>query len=118
MAVLRVVAGIALIAQSVQYSGPATAPATAWVSGLVILAAGCLLVAGLVTPVAVSLVFLWGTAVAVSLLPPPMPNLFDSGLSLVFGATMLLAIAGMGPGAFSADARLFGRREIIIPRER
>jgi hypothetical protein len=29
--------------------------------------------------------------------------------------TMVLAIIGLGPGAFSVDARVFGRREIIIP---
>jgi hypothetical protein len=28
---------------------------------------------------------------------------------------MLLALILIGPGAFSVDARLFGRREIIIP---
>ena len=54
---------------------------------------------------------------AASLLPPPLVDLFGSRTSLVFGATMLLVIAAIGPGAFSADARLFGRREIIIPRD-
>jgi hypothetical protein len=44
-----------------------------------------------------------------------MPNLFDSKLSLVFGLTMLLSVMGIGPGAFSVAARVFGRREIIIP---
>ncbi len=29
---------------------------------------------------------------------------------------MLVALATSGPGAFSVDARLFGRREITIPR--
>jgi hypothetical protein len=28
---------------------------------------------------------------------------------------MLVAVIVLGPGAFSVDARLFGRREIIIP---
>jgi hypothetical protein len=28
---------------------------------------------------------------------------------------MLVTIIGLGPGAFSLDARMFGRREIIIP---
>jgi hypothetical protein len=28
---------------------------------------------------------------------------------------MSLALVLLGPGAFSLDARLFGRREIIIP---
>jgi uncharacterized membrane protein YphA (DoxX/SURF4 family) len=44
-----------------------------------------------------------------------MPNLFESKLSLIFGLTMLLSVAGIGPGAFSVDARVFGRREIILP---
>jgi uncharacterized membrane protein YphA (DoxX/SURF4 family) len=30
-------------------------------------------------------------------------------------AVMSLALVLLGPGAFSLDARLFGRREIIIP---
>jgi len=28
------------------------------------------------------------------------------------------AIALLGPGAFSLDARLFGRREIVIPKDK
>lgn len=31
---------------------------------------------------------------------------------------MSLALLMLGPGAFSLDARLFGRREIIIPEGR
>jgi hypothetical protein len=33
---------------------------------------------------------------------------------MVFSIAILLAIIVLGPGAFSVDARLFGRREIII----
>jgi uncharacterized membrane protein YphA (DoxX/SURF4 family) len=40
---------------------------------------------------------------------------FDSRLGLIFGLAILLALAILGPGAYSIDARLFGRREIIIP---
>jgi uncharacterized membrane protein YphA (DoxX/SURF4 family) len=40
---------------------------------------------------------------------------FDSRLGLIFGLAILLALAVLGPGAYSIDARLFGRREIIIP---
>jgi uncharacterized membrane protein YphA (DoxX/SURF4 family) len=40
---------------------------------------------------------------------------FDSQLGLIFGLAILLALAVLGPGAYSIDARLFGRREIIIP---
>jgi hypothetical protein len=31
---------------------------------------------------------------------------------------MGLTIALLGPGAYSVDARLFGRREIVVPRAR
>jgi hypothetical protein len=34
---------------------------------------------------------------------------------LAFGATMSLAVALLGPAAFSVEECLFGRREIIIP---
>ena len=34
---------------------------------------------------------------------------------LIFAGIMAAAIVFLGPGAFSVDARLFGRREIIIP---
>jgi hypothetical protein len=52
-----------------------------------------------------------------SFLPaPPVANLADSKLAVILIAIVATAIACLGPGAFSADARLFGRREIIIPR--
>ena len=86
---------------------------TVWFSGLLTLAAGGLLLAGFLTPIAACVV-----AVGISLLPPASPNFFDSRSSLVFAMTILIAIAGLGPGAFSIDARVFGRREIIIPPHR
>jgi hypothetical protein len=39
-------------------------------------------------------------------------------LSSLFAVAMAAAICCLGPGAFSVDALLFGRREIIIPRSR
>lgn len=39
-------------------------------------------------------------------------------LSVVVLIGGCVALALLGPGAWSADARLFGRREIIIPRRR
>ena len=40
---------------------------------------------------------------------------FGSWLALAFFIVMATAIVLLGPGAFSLDARLFGRREIVIP---
>jgi hypothetical protein len=50
-----------------------------------------------------------------------LPDLATSGgprgaAAAALLATLSAAVALVGPGAFSVDARLFGRREIILPR--
>ena len=42
---------------------------------------------------------------------------FDEWIGRLFFLIVSLAIALLGPGAFSLDAYLFGRREIVIPRQ-
>jgi len=83
-----------------------------WVLGLAAIASGALLLVGLLTPGA------GAVAGACSLLlcfpsVPGAPSLDVARAALV--ATDAAAILLLGPGAFSIDARLFGRREIIIP---
>jgi hypothetical protein len=48
----------------------------------------------------------------------PGANNHISGLAAFNLAAMSAALVLLGPGAFSLDARLFGRREIIIPEGR
>lgn len=98
------------------YLGEPNPTPETWAAGLLALAAGTLLVIGFLTPIAGALVGLAGIGLALSLIPPSTPNLWSSELAVIFGAAILLAIIGLGPGAFSVDARVFGRREIIIPR--
>ena len=76
---------------------------------------GALLLSGFLTPVAGVLVGLGTLGITLGWLPAATRNLFDTALPAVFAAIMCAAIALLGPGAFSIDARLFGRREIIIP---
>jgi uncharacterized membrane protein YphA (DoxX/SURF4 family) len=45
-------------------------------------------------------------------------NNHTSALAAFNLAAISAALALLGPGAFSLDARLFGRREIIIPESR
>jgi uncharacterized membrane protein YphA (DoxX/SURF4 family) len=42
----------------------------------------------------------------------------ESSLSAALVSIIAAAVICLGPGAFSLDSRLFGRREIIIPRAR
>jgi uncharacterized membrane protein YphA (DoxX/SURF4 family) len=86
-----------------------------WLGGLIGLVAGGSLLAGLVTPLGGILVGLGALGIGFSLLPASTPNLFDARLSAIFAAIMSAAIVFLGPGAYSLDALLFGRREIIIP---
>jgi hypothetical protein len=72
-----------------------------WV-GFMALVVGGLLTIGLLTPIATTLVVL-------------ISAVFDSKLSAVFAAAIAIGIFLLGPGALSVDARLFGRREILIP---
>lgn len=113
---LRAVFGSVLLVQGICYlRSPELAPSS-FALGLISIGAGALLLIGLLTPVVGVVVGLAGIGVACSLLPDCVPPLFGSGVPLVFAGAILVAIIILGPGAFSVDARMFGRREIIIPR--
>jgi hypothetical protein len=70
------------------------------------IALGALLTIGLLTPVA---------AILAALEAGCRHGLLDTNLSMALASVILVAVVLLGPGAFSVDARLFGRREVIIP---
>jgi putative oxidoreductase len=86
-----------------------------WIVGTIVGAGGAALIAGALTPIAGGFVALVSAAAALSWLPPPPLNVVDDRLSLGFLAVVAIALVLLGPGAFSIDALLFGRREIVIP---
>jgi hypothetical protein len=112
---LRSVLGLALLVEGRFYLGEPEATVGTWVLGLSALATGGLLLVGLLTPFAGSIVVLGAFGVLLSLFPSSTPNVFDSKSATVFASAMLVTIIGAGPGRYSADARIFGRREVIIP---
>ena len=112
---LRLVLGLSVILQGRLYLNEQNASVPAWLLGLSCMAAGGLLVIGFLTPVSGLLVTAMAGAVVFAWMPSSRANVFDSATTLVFGLTLLVAVIGLGPGAYSLDARVFGRREIIIP---
>ena len=111
----RAVFAVSLLLQARFYLSEAGGIEATSLVGLTALAAGALLLVGFLTPVAGAVVGLGGVGVALSLLPACTSIIFDSNLAIAFAGTMLVGIIVLGPGAFSLDARVFGRREIIIP---
>ena len=83
----------------------------AWALAILAFAGGAFLLAGLMTPLVALLVAAGGIGIAVL----PGDTLFDSYLAIINLIVLSVAIALLGPGAFSLDARMFGRREITIP---
>jgi len=112
---LRAVLGVAILLEGGFYASGHDAKLALWSVAVSAFATGILLVIGFLTPIAGVIIAAGVIGAGLSWIPVCVPNLFDSKLVVIFGLTMLLAILGLGPGAFSVDARVFGRREIIIP---
>lgn len=77
---------------------------------------GTLLLIGYLTPPAGVFAALSSLGRMSSLFLLSTGSLLDSRAAITFEMSIAVALAFLGPGAFSLDARLFGRREIIIPR--
>ncbi len=113
---LRAAIGITMIIQGGLYlADPGNLTLRTGAVGLAVVGSGALLSIGFLTPVAGALVGVGALGIAFAWFPAATPNLFDAKLPIVFAVIMSAAIVFLGPGAFSIDARLFGRREIIIP---
>ncbi len=113
---LRAAVGLTATAQGVFYLlGPSNPASGKWLLGFVLVASGAALAAGLFTPFAGLLVGLCFLGIALSWFPAPARGLHSVRL-LSYGMIITaVALALLGPGAFSFDGRLFGRREIVIP---
>ena len=115
---LRALVGCSLIVHGIGYVQTPNDGLVTWGLAILAFAGGAFLLAGLMTPLVALLVAAGGIGIALSWLPLPSQDLFDSYLAIINLIVLPIAIAFLGPGAFSLDARMFGRREITIPPTR
>jgi len=87
-----------------------------WAVCALLVAGGVLLLIGFLTPAASILVAIGGIGLSLSWFPAMVPSVFGGKSTIWFAAVVAAAIAMLGPGAYSLDARIFGRREVIVPR--
>jgi uncharacterized membrane protein YphA (DoxX/SURF4 family) len=86
-----------------------------WAIGPLEILVGTALLIGFLTPIAGAAASLGNLAIGVSWFLTSGENAHDKAVAAIYLVVMSIAITLLGPGAFSLDARLFGRREIIIP---
>lgn len=109
--ILRVTLGMTALFGGAEYLSEISESAFLnWILGFFLIAAVVFLIVGFLTP-----------PVAFMTLASGVLSLAFAQTSVVTGiyvSVLALAIIFLGPGAFSLDARLFGRREIVISKVR
>lgn len=113
---LRAAAGAVLISQGSTYFNENRAPG--FVAVLVVsitIAVGILLLIGLLTRFAALAASLVGVSCLFSWFPGSTVGSSQTHMTSALSTVIAASLICLGPGALSLDARLFGRREVIIP---
>jgi uncharacterized membrane protein YphA (DoxX/SURF4 family) len=113
---LRTTVGVTTIVQGIDYLiGGEDLTVSVWILGSLMILSGAAILIGFITPVASVVLMLMTMGCTFSWFKSPSVNLFETRSTTVLIISVAAAIVFLGPGALSVDARLFGRREIIIP---
>lgn len=112
---LRTVLGITAGLQGTFYFAGGSSSPGHLTLGIVLIASGFCILIGFLTPATGGLTALVFAGMAMAWVPLPQTGVIDSGVTAILTACVAVSLVFLGPGALSLDARLFGRREIIIP---
>ena len=112
---LRAVVGGIAIALGILCAVQIERATLVWVAAVTLMASGVALVLGFVTPIASLLVVFCVLGMTLEWFPSAPPALLGGRLMVLLLVTTAFGICLLGPGAFSLDGYLFGRREIVFP---
>jgi uncharacterized membrane protein YphA (DoxX/SURF4 family) len=116
---LRIAVALAAITQGLSaLTAPGDPAFILRIIGFIAIIGGLALLAGFLTPLAGAAATIGYLAMGVAGLITADAHRHGDALAALHLAVMSLALVLLGPGAISLDARLFGRREIIIPESR
>ena len=115
LVLMRLAVALSAIVQGISTFIESSAQILDWTIGSVEILIGAALLTGFLTPVAGTFASLVNLATGVSWFLTPGGHAHDRTVAAFYLFVMSIAITALGPGAFSLDARMFGRREIIIP---
>lgn len=107
--------GAAAIAVGAAYAGGWSLGWPSRLVGLMLMIDGLLLSLGLLTRIAGLIAPLLASAAAFQWVLPASPWFLEIRAVALPFAAISLALVALGPGAYSMDARLFGRKELRIP---
>ena len=113
---LRGLIAVTMFAQGAAYLRSPNLTGSGWLIAGLLVASSLSLLAGFMTPIAAMLVVCETSGFILDGFPLPVHNVLDSNVKLLYLLVVAIAVAALGPGALSVDARMFGRREIRIPR--